>query len=75
MGTIKDRSGMDLTEAVEDIKKQWQEYTELLKKKKNLHDPGYHDGVTTQLETDILNCDVKWALGSNITNKKLVQVM
>ena len=60
-GTIKDRNGMDLTEA-EDINKRWQEYTELYKK--DLHDPQYHDGVITHLEPDILECEVKWALGS-----------
>ena len=65
MGTIKDRNGMDLTEA-EDIKK-WQEYTELYKK--DLHDPDNHDGVITHLEPDILECKVKWALGSITTNK------
>ena len=59
MGKIKDRSGMDLTEA-EDIKKRWQEYTEELYKK-DLHDPDNHDGVT-HLEPDILECKVKWAL-------------
>ena len=58
----KDRNGMDLTEA-EDIKKRWQEYTEELYKK-DLHDPDNHDGVITHLETDILECEVKWALGS-----------
>ena len=67
MGTIKDRSGMDLTEA-EDIKKKWQEYTEELYKK-DLHDPDNHDGVITHLEPDILECEVKWALES-ITTKK-----
>ena len=66
MGTIKDRNGMDLTEA-EDIKKRWQEYTELYKK--DLHDPDKHDGVITHLEPDILECEVKWALGSLSTNK------
>ena len=66
MGSIKDRNSMDLTEA-EDIKKRWQEYTELYKKV--LHDQDNHDGVITHLETDILECEVKWALGSNITNK------
>ena len=65
MGSIKDRNGMDLTEA-EDIKK-WQEYTELYKK--NLHDPNNHHGVITYLEPDILECEVKWALGSITTNK------
>ena len=67
MGTIKDRNGMDLTEA-EDIKKRWQEYTEELYKK-DLHDPDNHDGVITHLEPDILECEVKWALGSIITDK------
>ena len=67
MGTIKDRNGMDLTEA-EDIKKRWQEYTEELYKK-YLHDPDNHDGVITHLEPDILECEVKWALGSITTNK------
>ena len=61
MGSIKDRNGMDLT-GVEDIKK-WQEYTEELYKK-DLHNPDNHDGVTTYLETDILKCEVKWALES-----------
>ena len=67
MGSIKDRNGMDLTEA-EDIKKRWQEYTEDLYKK-DLHDPDYHDGVITHLELDILECEVKWALGSITMNK------
>jgi len=67
MGTIKDRNGMDLTEA-EDIKKQWQEYTEELYKK-DLHNPDHHDGVITQLEPDILECEVKWALGGITMNK------
>ena len=67
MGTIKDRNGMDLTEAG-DIKKRWQEYTEELYKK-DLHDPDNHDGVITHLEPDILECEVKWALESFITNK------
>ena len=66
MGTIKDRNGMDLTEA-EDIKKRWQEYIELYKK--DLHDPDNHDGVITHLEPDILECEVKWALESITTNK------
>ena len=66
MGTIKDRNGMDLTEA-EDIKKMWQEYTEELYKK-DLHDPANHDGVITHQEPDILECKVKWALGSINTN-------
>ena len=67
MGSIKDRNGMDLTEA-EDIKKRWQEYTEELYKK-DLHDPDIHDGVITHLEPDILECEVKWALGSITMNK------
>ena len=67
MGTIKDRNGMDLTEA-EDIKKRWPEYTEELYKK-DLHDPDNHGGVITHLEPDILECEVKWALGSITTNK------
>ena len=65
MGSIKDRNVMDLTEA-EDTKR-WQEYTEL--SKKDLHDPGTHDRVITHLEPDILECEVKWALGSITTNK------
>ena len=67
MGTIKNRNGIDLTEA-EDIKKRWQEYTEELCKK-DLHDPDNHDGVITRLEQDILECEVKWALGSITMNK------
>ena len=67
MGSIKDRNGMDLTEA-EDIKKRWQEYTEELYKR-DLHDPDNHDGVITHLEPDILECEVKWALESITTNK------
>ena len=67
MGTIKDRNGMDLTEA-EDIKKRWQEYTKELYQK-YLHDPDNHDGVITHLESDILESEVKWALGSITTNK------
>ncbi|GBX76780.1 hypothetical protein M6C068_2620 [Staphylococcus aureus] len=67
MGSIKDRNGMDLTEA-EDIKKRWQEYTEELYKK-DLHDPDNHDGVITHLEPDILECEVKWALESITMNK------
>ena len=67
MGTIKDRNGMDLTEA-EDIKKRWKEYTEELYKK-DLHDPDNHNGVITHLEPDILECEVKWAVGSITTNK------
>ena len=70
MGTIKYRKGMDLTKA-EDIKKRWQEYTELYKK--DLNEPGNHDGVITHLEPDILECEVKWALES-ITMNKLVEV-
>ena len=66
MGSIKDKNGMDLTET-EDIKKRWQEYTELYKK--DLHDPDNHDGVITHLEPDILECEVKWALESIIMNK------
>ena len=61
MSSIKDRNGLDLTEA-EDIKKRWQEYTELYKK--DLHDPDNHDGVITHLEPAILECEVKWALES-----------
>ena len=69
MGSIKDRNGMDLTEA-EDIKKRWQQYAEELYKKE-LHDPDNHDGVITHtyLEPDILECEVTWALGSITTNK------
>ena len=67
MGTIKDRNGMDLTEA-EDIKKRWQEQSEDLYKK-GLHDPDNHDGVITHLQPDILEYKVKWALGSITTNK------
>ena len=70
MGTIKDRNDTDLTEA-EDIKKRWQKYTELYKK--DLHDPDNHDGVITHLEPDILECEIKWTLGSITT--KLVDVM
>ena len=66
MGTIKDKNGMDLTEA-EDIKKRWQEYTEIYKK--DLHDPNNHDGTITHLQPDFLECEVKWALGSITTNK------
>ena len=66
MSSIKDRNGMNLTEA-EDIKKRWQEYTKLYKK--DLHDPDNHDGVITHLEPDILECEVKWALESITTNK------
>ena len=67
MGTIKDRNGMDLTEA-EDIKKRWQEYTEELYKKE-LHDPDNHNGLITHLESDILECEVKWAFESITRNK------
>ena len=67
MGSIKDRNGLDITEA-EDIKKRWQEYTEELYKKE-LHDPDNHDGVITHLEPNILECEVKWALGSITKNK------
>ena len=67
LGTIKDRNGMDLTQA-EDIKKRWQEYTEELYKK-DLNGPDNHNGVITHLEPDILECEVKWALGSITTNK------
>ena len=67
VGLIKDRNGLDLTEA-EDIKKMWQEYTEELYKK-DLHNQDNHDGMITHLEPDILECEVKWALGSITTNK------
>ena len=67
MGSIKDRNGMDLTEAV-DIKKRWQAYTEELYKK-DFHDQDNHDGVITHLEPDILECEVKWALKSITMNK------
>ena len=66
MGLIKDRNGLDLTEA-KDIKKRWQEYTELYKK--DLHNPDNHAGVISNLEPDILECEVKWALESIIMNK------
>ena len=66
MGSIKDRNGRDI-KAAEDIKKRWQEYTELYKK--DLSDADNHDGVITQLEPDILECEVKWALGSITMNK------
>ena len=71
IGTIKERNGMDLTEA-EDIKKRWQEYTEELYKK-DLHNPDNHNGMFTHLEPDILKCEVEWALGS-ITRAKLVEL-
>ena len=67
MGSIKDRNGMDLTEA-EDIKQRWQECTEL--HKKELHDPDTHNGVITHLEPDILECEVKWALESITMNEQ-----
>ena len=67
MGTMKDRNGMDLTEA-EDIKKRWKEYTEE-QYKTDLHDPGNQDSMITLLEPDILECEVKWALGSITMNK------
>ena len=70
MGSIKDRNGMDLTEA-EDIKKRWQEYTGELYKK-DLHDPDSHNCVITNVEPDILECEVKWALGSITMNKACV---
>ena len=66
MDTIKDRNGKDLTEA-EDIKKRWQDYTELCKK--DLHDPDNHDGVITHLQPDSLECEIKWALESITMNK------
>ena len=72
MGSIKDRNGMDLTEA-EYIKKRWQEYTEELYKK-DLHDPDNHNGVITHLEPDILECEVKWAFKASLQTK-LVEVM
>ena len=67
MVTIKDRNGMDLTEA-EDIKSKWQEYKEELRKK-DLHDPDNHDGIITHLEPNILDCEIKWALGRIGLNK------
>ena len=67
MGSVKDRNGLDLTEA-EDIKKKWQEYTEELYKK-DLHDPDNRNGVITHLEPDVLECEVKQTLGSITTNK------
>ena len=72
MGSIRDRNGMDLTEA-EDVKKRWQEYTEELYKK-DLHDPDTHDGVITNLEPDILDCEVKGALKA-LLRTKLVEVI
>ena len=68
MGTIKDRGGIDLTEAENTFKKRWQEYTEE-QCKKDLNDPDNHDGVITHLEPHILECEVKWALESITTNK------
>ena len=67
MGTIKDRNCMDLTEA-EDIKKRWQEHTKELYKK-DLHDPDSHDDVITNLQPDILECEIRWAIGSTTKNK------
>ena len=67
MGTIKDRNSKELTEA-EEIKKKWQEYLEQISKK-DLNDPDNHDGVITHLESDILDCEVRWALGNITTNK------
>ena len=67
MSSVKDRNGMDLTEA-EDIKKRWQEYTEELYKK-DLHEPDHHNGVISHLEPDVLEREVKWALGSTTKNK------
>ena len=72
MGILKDRNGMDLTEA-EDIKKRWQEYTEELYKK-DLHDPDNHDGVITHLEPNILECEVRWVLQASL-RMKLVEVI
>ena len=72
MGSIKDRNGMDLTEAA-DIKKRWQEYTTELDKK-DLQDPDNHNGVITDLEPDILECEVKWALKASLRTK-LVEVI
>jgi len=73
MGLIKDRNGMDLTEA-EDIKKRWQEYTEELYKK-DLHNQNNHNGVITHLEPDILECEVKWALEKASLRTKVAEVM
>ena len=72
MGSIKDRNGMDLTEA-EDIKKRWQDTEELYEE--DLHDPDNHDGVITDLEPDILECEVKWALEKASLRTKLVEVI
>ena len=72
MGSVKDRNGMDLTEA-EDIKKRWQEYTKELYKK-DLRDPDNHNGVSTHLEPDILECEVKWVLEASLQTK-LMEVM
>ena len=71
MSSVKDRNGMDLTEA-EDIEKRWQEYTEELYKK-YIHDPDNHDGVMTHLEPDILEYEVKWALGSMTMDKEVTE--
>ena len=71
MSSIKNRNGMDLTEA-EDIKKRWQEYMEE-QYKKDLHDPDNHDGVITHLESDIQECEIKWALASIMTNKEVTE--
>ena len=71
MGTVKDRNGMDLTEAG-DIKKRWQEYTEELYKK-DLLDPDNHDGANIHLEPDILECEVKWGLGSITMNMEVME--
>ena len=71
MSSVKDRNGMDLTEA-EDIEKRWQEYTEELYKK-DLHDPDNHNGVITYLEPSILECEVKWALGSMTMDKEVTE--
>ena len=73
MGSIKDRNGINLTEA-EDIQKRWQEYTEELYKK-DLHDQDNHDGMITHLQPDILECEVKWALESITINKASLEVM
>ena len=73
MGTIKDKNGMDLTEA-ENIKKRWQEYTEELYKK-DLHDPDNHDSLITHLEPDILECEVNWALGSPLVTILMIKLI
>ena len=69
MGSIKDRNDMDLIEA-EDIKKKWQKYAEELYTKKDLHDPDNHDSMITDLEPDIMECEVKWVLGSQVVLRK-----